>query len=55
MPSGSHLWSSVHFNILAGWFLSVGGSCGSYLVWVAEAGAVQVEAPAGLARGILLV
>lgn len=25
------------------------------LVWVAEAGAVQVEAPAGLARGILLV
>lgn len=28
---------------------------GSYLVWVAVAGVVQVEDPVGLAQGILLV
>lgn len=45
---------SVHCNIFPGWFLSV--AChGSYLGWVGVPGAVQAEAPAGLARGILLV
>lgn len=49
VPSGNHTWV---LRCLSTPWLAGGGS---YLVWVGVAGPGPAEAPAGLARGILLV